>query len=499
MLGWPGVAVGQVEGRVVTVQVEQLAGRTLYFGIGRDSGLATGDTLTVENVEGRVLGQLVVKRATTTRSVVTFVGEVFAVTRGQALRLYWAPDVMAAVAPRAKPRRRRRTRSSSLRSSGRVAVDVTQLQSTTRFLVGEGDVSRRFTTSAARFRTTVSGLPHDIRIRFNARASGRFSTPASPVRNSLQLYEASIGNAGSRRPFQFAVGRFFNRFAAYSQYYDGALVRVGGPHLAIGGAAGVEPDRGNERFGTQWRKAEAFVNVEGGGRSGRYGLDLNLQRVWSDSSAPHWVLAAEQSIRAGVFRWTQRARAERQLDDGHWLLTDARSDVQLRVSRAVTLFSRYHRRQGAWRPGLLFIDSTRFEEMGSGLRAAGPNGSWTGEVSRFRGFDGTWTMVFGSSFTVTRIGLGVGLNGSGRYWTVNGSPAYYVSGGLRRRVGQGNVQARYSLYRTGSVNLPLLTHGADVSVRAPLPGGLSMTLRLQSRFGSFLRSVSAYSGVWMTW
>src|SRR6185503_10047724 len=85
--------------RVVVVQI---AGSNLYLNAGNDSGVVTGDTLSVGRPGSELNGSFLVITATATRSVVSFAGPAFAVTRGDTLLLtrgfHPAPAPNAAVA-----------------------------------------------------------------------------------------------------------------------------------------------------------------------------------------------------------------------------------------------------------------------------------------------------------------------------------------------------------------------------------------------------------------
>ncbi|MGB5526242.1 MAG: hypothetical protein WBN79_05215, partial [Gemmatimonadota bacterium] len=64
-------------------QVEQIAGSDIYLGAGTDVGVVTGSILLVLGADGEDdVGRLRVIEATTKRSITTFVGTPFAVTRG---------------------------------------------------------------------------------------------------------------------------------------------------------------------------------------------------------------------------------------------------------------------------------------------------------------------------------------------------------------------------------------------------------------------------------
>ena len=126
-----GLAAGPLhaQDQPFEAQVEQIAGSDIYLGAGTDVGVVTGSILLVLGADGQdELGRLRVIEATTKRSIATFVGTPFAVTRGSTLRLRIeasadgrpppAPAAVGAAAAAADTPATRTTASSSRASTG---------------------------------------------------------------------------------------------------------------------------------------------------------------------------------------------------------------------------------------------------------------------------------------------------------------------------------------------------------------------------------------------
>jgi hypothetical protein len=88
----------QAQERRVNVQIEAVAGENAYLSIGTEGGVAAGDTLAAFRGD-RLAGRLRVVSATATRSVVTFVGEPFAITRGERFEVALAAPHLVAAEP----------------------------------------------------------------------------------------------------------------------------------------------------------------------------------------------------------------------------------------------------------------------------------------------------------------------------------------------------------------------------------------------------------------
>ncbi|MBP8136815.1 MAG: hypothetical protein KAY61_01320, partial [Candidatus Eisenbacteria bacterium] len=178
--------------------VVQIAGANVYLNVGADSGIVTGDTVAVrKRADAAPVGALTVVSATRTRSVLTFAGTPFPVTRGDTLFISArprdavtgmpAPVAMAATRPRAPP-----AMASGPRVDGAVALEMYGSHSET---VGLGADPIRTTRDigmpAVRFNTMVSG--DRTRFRLSMRAQQRTGPTSVWDRSTrIRVYEARL-------------------------------------------------------------------------------------------------------------------------------------------------------------------------------------------------------------------------------------------------------------------------------------------------------------------
>jgi hypothetical protein len=116
-------------------------------------------------------------------------------------------------------------------------------------------------------------------------------------------------------------------------------------------------------------------------------------------------------------------------------------------------------------------------------------------ATRFDG--GDWGLGYGASFNVLRTGLlGLGLGGSGTYWSLNGGHALQVTGDLARPIGRGEVRLSYQLYRTESTGALLTSHTGGIRATIPLGGRAFATVQFRTQHGANLLSNSLYASLW---
>ena len=88
LLALPVAAPLFAQQTVIEAQVEQIAGSDIYLNAGTDRGVGPGAVLVVLGADGEdEAGRLRVIESTSSRSVTTFVGTPFPITRGATLRL----------------------------------------------------------------------------------------------------------------------------------------------------------------------------------------------------------------------------------------------------------------------------------------------------------------------------------------------------------------------------------------------------------------------------
>ena len=230
--------------------VTQIAGDDAYLDIGRDAGLADGDTLRVRR-DGVALGRLVVVAAASATAVVTYADVSFPLTRGDRLEIDVVrrapeppPDTVPALPAEpgrtsildAPPERARA--ASPLRLSGRVQIGADALSSTTTFQ--ETSTERTFSTPFASVRAALDGSRWRAELDVDARTrlgDGAALAGATDVR----IYQAAVRT--TVRGATLRAGRFVPERERFSGAWDGLDVRLGGTRRGLGVVGGVRPER----------------------------------------------------------------------------------------------------------------------------------------------------------------------------------------------------------------------------------------------------------------
>ena len=494
--------------------VEQVAGATLYLNAGTDAGIGTGDTVTVApDSLGSAAGRLVVVSSTGSRSVLTFAADPFPLTRGQTLFVTPLQVVVAHVereesasaAPRAsQPGGReagaRQSPGAGPTARGRISLDLDATRSTARY--GSGDeqaVDRVFATPALRFRTRVSDLPGGLQLSANTRFSYRYTDsgfPSTPT--SVRVYELSLLKSFRNTPLEFRAGRFYNPYESYSGYWDGLLARVGTRTAGVGVVLGFQPDRWNQGPSTNLPKLSVFGDARLRSGRTRYEIDVSAHRVQPNNGLfRHTFLGLSQHLRVGTFRLSQDLQVDEDPLEGGWDITRLQLSAGVDVHEKVELRANIsrHRPYRLW--DTLTVISYPRDQAGAGLTVRVPGGGAVGaDVAVNRDLDEQIGRSYSSFFRFPRGGpLGLGINGSARYWEGVGYRVLSLSPGLTRSFGSTRAQLSYRFYRSEYDDREFLTHTVEGGVSLFLGQGLRYSLQASSQWSADLFSSRVYTGL----
>ncbi|UCF19496.1 MAG: hypothetical protein JSU87_16495 [Gemmatimonadota bacterium] len=501
-------ALAQQDRRAVVV--EYIAGVNIYIDAGTDDGIAAGDTLFAYGDEDvGLLGALVVISSSAGRSVVTFADRPFPVTLGDVLQvaLGSAAHREAAAQPApggaaSLPRQPGFTASRSLEASGRLALDLSVMESTTQPGNEVAPVDRLFTTPSLRFRTAVSNLPGGLSFNTNLRASTRYSTgDVVQPRQSLRIYQASLAKAFESVPLQFQLGRFYNPFETFSGYWDGFLVHVGERNSGLGGGLvlGFQPDRENESLSTDMPKYSAFLDYQYRGGAVTYRADVSASAIRPRTDLrDHTFFGLAQQLRWNRFALGQRLQIDRNPDSDKWEISqlDVRGSVPL--GRRLSILTQYSLRQPFSLVASKGAFSIKRERATVGFDYSLPLGSFGADVTanRLDGPDVSYT--YSSRFNLPRTPiLDLGFSGSASYWKRDIIKTFYVSPGIRRSFGRLDSRLTYQLYSTENAASTVVTHTFDLALTFPLTRHWFTILQARTQHGTNLSSNSIYSGLWV--
>lgn len=490
--------------------VTQIAGAEAYLDVGRDDGLATGDTLRTWR-EGVFLGRLRVVQAASASALVGFVAETFTLTRGERIEVEVpvraAPPVVAEeprtpVVPERTsildaPEADRVGSATPIRLTGRLQVGADALQSTTAF--GGVETARQFATPFAALRADVTGLPGGWRARINGRGQvrtldGAMVEDGAEARIYALDVEGDVGGATVR------LGRFVPRRERFTGAWDGADLSIGSESLGAGVVAGWRPSRAaglpdGDRAGTL---AYAFASR----RTGDLRLDASASggAVFEGEALPFAGATASASGRAGDLRLRASVEVLADARPGDtWDFARLGARLSASPSRALTL--RGYARQ--YRPSV--VDGATLVARFAPSQAVGTGATLSVRTVTLRGDlalrgtrgAGDWsTSTTGGASLRRLLGSPLDLDASATLWSRDGRDAVYGSLGLGANVGAARATVGYRLSQTPAGSETLTTHGLDASLHAPLTSRLALSLRGGISDGDGLGRTWLYTALW---
>jgi hypothetical protein len=501
LLAAAGPAVAQeVEAGPLIADVVGIAGEDFYLSIGSDDGLRAGAELEVRSAdEDRLLGRIRVRQVSSSRSLVAFSGDPFAVTRGARLSVRPVEPAPAGAAaagrPVARPEQAGERRSAEppsrtgIEAHGSFGVSFDARKSTTEWEdVGLDPVDRTFTTPATWLNLRATGLPAGFRLRLNARATHRGSSddlidPASLVRvNSAQL-------TNSFGVVDLGFGRTYNPYDVSAGTFDGLYLHAG-RDLGAGVAAGFEPERATGDVSTDVPKLSAFADYTHRGAELGYRGVVSVTAIRPKEATgrvDRTYANLRQTLRVGRVRFGQSLQLERDPVASGWGLSRLLLDASAGLGGGLSLRGRYSHRRPA--------DDFAVDEFQPYSRDLGTLGIGYARSGTYVGLDGGFhdsDVEASAGFMVTasaghRSASGLGFDISAGYWHGDRASTLSVRPGLSHRFGPATARAWYALYRTDEPLALQLTHTVGASVSAPIADRVRVDLSGRMQRGSILR------------
>jgi hypothetical protein len=510
LLVMPGRGAAQDTGRPVRVLVEYIAGANLYLAAGEESGIMAGDTLAATGSKPSRPGRVRVIASNDGRSVLTFAGSPFPVTRGDTILLS-IPAARVATAMATSGRTigvdstaSDRTRASGpgtgrqpspevqrvlnrppVRLDGMIAFDFDALDSETRWSDDPLDrVQRRFMTPAMRLYATVSELPAGAQVNANLRYEYRTSEGTTlGETTSLHVYQASLEKSFDRLPLSFEIGRFYNPVDLYGGYWDGGMLRIGGRSAGIGLAAGYEPDRVNGGFDRSSPKLSVFADYAYRGPNAGYSLNLSAHDDQGPIVDAGRFVSISQRLRFGRASIQHRMRLSAADGWNAWTVTQLDLNAMLPLVSSLYIRGHFARRSYDW--DLSQPDTVRpqNERKGGGLMVSAGRFSLSMDASLAEWNDGGRTTNYSGSVSIARSPLaGIGVGASTNLQQGDGMDSWYVSPWLTRSFGRASMSASWQRYDASSGGANEY-QAASLSLTLPLPGGAYTSFRAQKQFG----------------
>ncbi len=509
----------RAQGLRVPAQITGVAGSEAYLNRGTADGLAPGDTLTLER-DGVAVGALVVLEATANRSVATFAGSPFGLTRGEqvVLMLRPPPAVRPPAPPPTPPDSVPPVRPPLLgpspsppdpapppapHLSGRVQTGIQALRSTTD-PGGEARTQRTFAMPFVSLRADLVGLPGDARVHLDGRSTYRYSdAPGAASLADLSLYQASVEL--NRRIVHAEAGRFLADYERTSGYWDGAGLRVGTDGVGVGAAVGFQPDRTNGLPTGGLPKAAAYAYVSHADGPLRADASVSGGRLFSDLGASFAGASASGLYREG--RTSLRASADVLADasraDG-WGLARASLRAALHtgpVDGSVG-YGRYRPSSltSALLPGGLTFTPVVRETVSAraGVRLGRSGPEVHADVARYLRDGGADGGSVGGGLRFSRlpgpIPLGLSLDASTSDRA--GFRSLYASARATAQVRAASLGLGYRLSQLTLPDGTRTTHGVEGSASAPLSPRLGVSVLAGLYGGDGLGRSSVYTSLW---
>jgi hypothetical protein len=384
---------------------------------------------------------------------------------------------------------------------GRLSLDFSGLQSTTRWLSNDWQETERwFATPAVGFRMTAMDLPGGLTFRLSSRGLYRYSDPGIVDPDlAVHVYEVSLMKAFTGVPVTVMAGRFASPYEFYSGYWDGGLLRLGGRSVGIGIAAGLQPRRADQAPSGELPKYTVFADATLSGRGVRYSTDVSYHRVLPRDEAlfDRRFVGWSQSLRIGRLSLTSDVQVDRDPEAEEWRLSRLQGTGSLRLTRSIQLRGRYDRS----RPYFVFRTTSLLpfarERISGGIGYYGAQIAASADVGMGRFEDGEWNRTYAASFSARRTGLfGLGLHANGSYWTQTDGRVIRATAGLTKAIGRGELRGSYELSRSELYGPTVTSHAGVLGITAPLGARVFASIRARIQGGENLRSKGLYASIW---
>ncbi len=498
-LALPAASLAQATPRRAVVV--QVAGATLYLNAGTDAGLRTGDTLLVRRViDGPLAGSLVVVGASATRSVLSFAGPAFSVTRGDTLLYVPRAEASAAVSvavPATPPARAPPVAAPAqprARVDGTVGVEMWGSHSET---VGLGSQPLRTTRDigmpAVRFNTLVSGDRSSLRVNIRAQ---QLTGPDGLWDNQtrIRIYEARYDLR--LRGAQLTVGRFYSDFDHMSAFWDGASVRFGDEQgLSAGVAAGFEPERGNEIVSFDRPKASAFVGTRHRGERVSLETDLAFTQTMPSDRA-QWRSGADFALylRAGRFSLTGDLEATPPTPMGRWGVSRAQLRTSMPAGQRGTFYAAAVSDRLTPLDTALLAPFSRRDRVTSGFSLFTAGGAFFDVNASLNdpGQDASGYAA-GATLSVPRVLAGGTVSMHGSWFDDGNGTGFLASPAVEYRLRGARIRGGYQFYSVDQPSGMVQSHAVDLRLWQPFGPRMSGVLQASQRFGHNLSSTTLFT------
>jgi hypothetical protein len=359
-------------------------------------------------------------------------------------------------------------------------------------------MERSFTTPTFRLSARAANLPGGFKLGTGLRISHRSSTDSAvrPV-TSTRVYQVDLEKRFDRIPLELHLGRFYNRFEAFSGFWDGLLFRFGPRAFGGGLAIGFEPEYSNEGLDSQRPKLSGFVDFEARGEVMDYSGSLSFLGVRPRNGLPdRTVIGVSHRLQRGRAWIQHRLEVDRDATGSDWNVTRFQLDGSLDMGRGLTGFAGWRR----WRAVPLWAESATLgpqeDRAHVGFSYWGSLGGGSVDYALARPEIGSSSHAISGSFHLAKTPIpNVGLGGVVSRWSRADGRSLLLAPEIRVTIGSVDFRGSFRHYRTEINNRRATTYFSDLGLFMPLSPGVRLRLQGSTQFSGDLSSTRLFASL----
>ena len=503
--------------------VEFIAGENIYLNVGLADGINETDSLLASR-DGQQLGILRIVGVTESRTVATFAGTPFPVTRGDMLTVIILSGIQAdipvaeqpadttdAPAERQSVFEGGRTGvqlppvEEGIRITGRLSVSMDLNTAQTKGLRSLFERERMYRIPVINLRSSIEELPGNLRVNINTRYAHRNNESRlgiSPL-NSLRVYQLNVEYATPDSPIEARLGRFFNPAETFSGFWDGlGLAYAPDTGFGAGILGGFQPTRGNEQFTDDLPKYSVFGTYAYRSDDGstRYNANLSFHQVFPESPllSDHTFLGFAHSFNTKVLRVRNLLQIDQDPFSDSWTVSRFQVHGIVPVNPSFSLRARYLLR----RPYNVLLTQDVFgykrERISGGFSVRAFTGTLSADISVNTSEITARSFTYNGFASIPRIDfLDLGVSTLVNYWRRDdNADVLYIVPSISRSFGRTLAQLQYHYQHSNYDVIGSSNHTLEGVLNFPIGDRIRSSIRLQSRWGDFDNAFRLYTTLW---
>lgn len=493
-------------------RVSHIAGTTIYLDLGRDDGLAAGDTLFIYRAS-QYQGLLIVENLSSKILSARYGAEnIFPLTRGEIVTVRFETPTEEQIIQAEEESNTDRT-SILERGAHRIPTVAVQPNISGRVMAGtsilysqtqwgrriDRTTDRTFASPFTDLNLSAHNLPNGFSAEMALSYTYRYSsdTPISPS-HAMRFYRLNIEKTFDSFPLTVSAGRFYNRYDLFSGFWDGVMLRLGDRDQGVGVTGGFEPIRGDEGFSSDLPKYSFFAYKDITFSHIRSSTELSFNTVMPSINLDNHLFAGlYQHFWIGRNRITVNLQADQNPVDNQWILSQTLVRGVLALTKQFELHAGFNRRlpYRMYLPG----NPVGYERIqftgGMGYRLQ--SGYVGGDVS-FNDSE-----IEAPSHSISGYGRiqrthfwNLGYSAAVHYWDDDAGHTLRIAPGIDRYFGDLYLRLGYQFYQSEFAITRNQTHGGELSLMAPFWSDWYLNAQARIDVGDLLLNNSLYLSIW---